>query len=96
MKKILFVLKSITLATGISTLIGIIFGFLWALKYPEHPHQLLPSWMIFGVLFFLCAFILSSLISVTLMLRGYTKVQLTSYVVVPLNLFILIIYMLSL
>ncbi len=53
MEKFFFVLKAVLLSTLASTLIGALIGFVQSLFKSSHPHQILPTFMIWGILLFI-------------------------------------------
>ncbi len=71
MNKYIFILLSTLLSGLASGSISAILAYFYTLKYPEHPHQIIPTWMI---MLFLC-FILGAVTALiwTLFLIFYQK-----------------------
>jgi uncharacterized protein YacL len=46
MNHLIFILKTIGISLLISGIFGILSGFIWSMKSPEHAHQMFPNWMV--------------------------------------------------
>ena len=72
MNTFLFFLKTIGVCVGISAIAGIIAGLVMIVFVPEHPHQIVPTPVLMGMLAVIIGFAVSLVMSIILAIAGKT------------------------
>jgi len=83
---IVLIAKSILAPSILGLLIGAIGGKIYSMKVPEHAHQMIPSWMIFGIVCGFATLVVAIIGTIFLSIKGNlqensTKLAIISVVV---------------
>ena len=70
MNHFIFILKTVGISLLISSLLGILSGLFWSMKSPEHPHQMIPNWIIMLVLASFTSLLVGLIVGGTLSFLG--------------------------
>jgi len=95
MKIFLFILKSVGLSVVSSFIIGAILGLIMSFFKPEHPHQIIPTWLIFGILLFAVNLAFSLITSIIMIAIDKLKIEYVLAISIPASLIGIIIYWIS-